>query len=206
MTSRTMIRIALLTAAAVASGGVALATGAGDDETAPPPSGNSAVAQVEPDQAAAYAVLRRKQTAADRVPEEHRAFVESGMTDDFGASPGLSRRATTTASGNPVYVIPGRGHVCMYVIDELGGSGSCNRTSEAVKGYMVGSSSSAGRPGIVQIFGLVPDGVDEVVLRTRDGATEVTRPEGNAFAFETAGKPQQVEWGGKVVPVTHGEP
>lgn len=195
-------RILILTAALAATGGASLAAG---PDPEPAGSGSSAgqqpVQSVDADQAASFGVLRRGATAQDRLSSQALEFVRNAMTDVTGAGGDLARRARVTSAGTVVHVIPGRGWICLYAsrsgVD--GGSGTCNRTSEAMRGFVAGADVPS--PGVIRGFGLVPDGVDGVTLRSRDGSAERVDVEGNVYVFETARAPQQVEWRDAVVPV-----
>lgn len=197
MTRARLTQVVVVSAALAVSGG-ALATGQDGSDPAPPPP-QDAVRQVDPEQSSRYAVLRRERVATDELPADHRGFVDDQMTKDNGAAARLSRRATNTPSGRPVFVLPGRGWICVYAVRGEGGSGGCNRTSEALKGYIVGTSAVA--PGVTQVVGLVPDGVSEVRLVGKDGSVERAAPDGNAFVFETARLPRSVQWGDVAIDV-----
>jgi hypothetical protein len=195
----------LLTAALAVTGGASLAAG---PDPEPAQSGRSGgqqpVQAVEPDQAASYGVLRRSATAQDRLRDQAVGFVNEMMTRDFGAAPGLVRRAQVTAGNAAVYVIPGRGHVCLYTtpVGADQGTATCNRTEEALKGHVIGFDWPA--PGINRIVGLATDDVTEVRIRDRNGNVERVTPVGNTYVFETTMWPKQIEWGGEVFAVPEG--
>ena len=197
--------IIVLAAALAVTGGASLAAG---PDPEPAESGRSAeqqpVAAVEREQAANYAVLRRATNAQDRLRDQAIDMVNQMMTKDFGAAPGLTRRTQVTASGTAVYVIPGRGYVCIYTTaagtDE--GNAGCNRTEEALKGYVTGIDWP--RPGITRVVGLVTDAVKEVRLRDRSGGVERVTPVQNTYVFETGKDPSQIEWDGGGFPIPAG--
>jgi hypothetical protein len=200
MSSRAQ-RLLLIVAALCVTGGASFAAGPDDESTSDAPTqSQSPVTAVEPDQRASYGVTRRSGAAADRLPQQIADYVGRSVTPETGAAPGLSRRALARPLGVAVHVVPARGQICHFVLGGLvPATGSCSPTAEALKGQAITLDNPA--PGITRIAGLVPDGVTEVVLRGNDGTTERTVPEGNAFLFDTALSPKQVEWGGRVVPV-----
>lgn len=197
--------ITVLTAALAVTGGASLAAG---PDPEPTESGRTAeqrpVQAVEADQAAQFAVLRRPVTAQDRLRDQAVGFVDAMLTRDNGAAPGLVRRAQVTASSTAVYVIPARGHLCLYTTtlgtDE--GNASCNRTEEAVKGYVMSIDWPA--PGVTRVVGLTIDGVSEVRLRDRSGGVQRVAPAQNTYVFETDADPAQIEWGDRVFPIPAG--
>jgi hypothetical protein len=186
-------RLVLLAAALACSGGAAVAADGGGDSVAPLPEQG----QVESEQASHFAVLRRPRTEADRLPEG-----AGGLADSHRGEPAailaLSRLARTSG-GVSVWVIPGPGAVCHYATAEglPGGGGGCGSTEQVLDGHALSATSPA--PDVTRLIGLVPDGVDEVVLRAKDGTEERTVPEGNVYVFDTSHLPEQVEWGDKVV-------
>jgi hypothetical protein len=198
-------QIVVLAAALAVTGGISLAAG---PDPEPAESGRSAeqqpVAAVDRDQAANYAVLRRATNAQDRLRDQAVGFVDAMMTKDYGAAPGLVRRAQVTASNTAVYVIPARGHVCLYttMVGSDEGSAGCNRTEEALKGYAMGVDWP--RAGITRVFGLVIDGVSEVRLRDRSGGVQSVTPVQNTYVFETEKEPKQIEWADRVFPIPAG--
>ena len=197
--------IVVLALALAVTGGASLAAG---PDPEPAEQGRSAEQQpvqaVEPDQAAAYGVLRRSAGAQDRLRDQAVGFVNQMLTRDNGAAPGLVRRAQVTASNTAVYVIPARGHLCLYTttVSTDEGNAGCNRTEEALKGHLMNVDWPA--PGITRIAGLVVDGVAEVRLRARSGVVQRVTPVQNTYVFETGADPAQIEWGDRVFPIPAG--
>jgi hypothetical protein len=195
-------RLALVLAALSLTGAAAFAAEPDDETMSDPPSGTQPPVQAaDPEQRGSFGILRRAASTSDRLPSAVSASIGRSLTGDVGAATALARRAIARAGGDSVYVLPGRGWLCYYVVtgDDTG-YGSCNRTGEAMKGRLVGMLNPA--PGITRITGLVPDSVREVILRGSDGAVERMAPEGNVYMFDTTMSPKQVEWGSNVVPVS----
>lgn len=195
-------RIALAAVALALAGGTSFAQDSEGPGDAPSEPQQQPVVAADPDQAASFGVLRREAASPDTLPNRAAEFVRHTVTGGNGAAPGLARRAVVTPSGSPVYVIPARGHLCTYVVTAPDqGYGSCARTGVATQGESIATDTPS--PGITRIVGLVPDGIRDVTLRAKDGTTERTAVSGNAYVFETAKTPKQVEFGGKVVPAEH---
>lgn len=200
-------RAAIALSALALTGGVAIAA----DSVAPTPASPVAagdapapsqqpIAQPEPDQSAAFAVVDRPRADSDALSAAAEETLRTGPTPDLGAAPSLARRAVISPSGIVAWIVPARGHLCLVTSE---GTGACNETSEARRGYLLGIS--AGDDGVARILGAVPDGVGAITLRGLDGGAEHTRAVGNAFSFETRAAPQQIEWTGPdgpaVIPV-----
>lgn len=189
-------RLFVLTAALAVTGGASFA-----QQTDPEPAqqdrsgGQTPIEAVEPEQARSYGVFRRSETASDRLADPLVRIVEKGMTKDQGAAPGLARRAQVSRGDGVVYVIPGRGWICLVVEQPQSkdGNATCNRTSEALRGWTMLVEWPS--PGITRVTGVVPDGIDEVTLRGYEGGVERVKPMQNTFVFETGQTPKTVEWG-----------
>lgn len=201
-------RIILITAALAVTGGVSFAQQA-DPE--PAESGRSAgqqpIGAVEPEQARNYGVFRREETASDRLADPVVRIVEKGMTQEQGVAAGLARRAQVTASNDAVYVLPGRGWLCLYVDDpeSQSGSATCSRTADALRGWFLLIEWPS--PGITRVTGVVPDGIEEVTMTGHEGGVERVKPVQNTFVFETGLTPKTIEWGDviKTIPESLGK-
>lgn len=119
---------------------------------------------------ASFGVLRRPRRAADRLPAAGRRQLRPDPTvpDERGANPRFSRRAT----GQRIWVVPGRGTVCLVYIGGGMAGGGCASTEIARRGRLLRSVAGEGfgvARGRRLHYGLVPDGVRRVTLVDRDG-------------------------------------
>jgi hypothetical protein len=108
----------------------------------------------------------------------------------IGARPEDVRRAQYF-KGQPFYVVPGRRVVC--VSDPYYG-GDCNSIKFALRGEVLGAFelSAAGPNGTIRIFGLVPDGVGKVRVKTWHGAGVSTLVHRNVFVVDTPSAPRWI--------------
>lgn len=122
------------------------------------------VAAADPALVRAFAVLRKKRSAADRLPDQ--AAGRAGASGD-GQNAALARLAMTR-SGHSWFIVPSAQGVC--ATDEMGGGG-CTATGDAVAGAFVGVDVCA--PALsddkVRVYGLVPD-AGSVQLEMADGS------------------------------------
>jgi hypothetical protein len=128
---------------------------------------------IHADQSSAFGILRRSQVDSDRIPEERREEYTNGMIGRLGLNAALGRRARTDAGD--VWVIPGNGFICLDV------GGMCCNTSEVARTQGLVTWTSA------RVHGLVPDGVEEVVLTATDGTTKTVRVNDNVYGTEMEG-------------------
>jgi hypothetical protein len=210
-TFRACLSAVLAVAVAAAA---AIVAGASDDSATPPrqaagPSSRalldpdysqSAVMEVDSRQHAAFGVLARSRSTGDDVT----AAIRSGLgktgeveRNKYGFNIALARRAAT--SGHATWVVPGRGHVCKLDLDpagaEFGFGVSCDTTENAENGYLL--STWVGGPGQARgeaaINGLVPDGVESVVVNLKDGARQRIPVIDNVYTLNSAVDPMSVE-------------
>jgi hypothetical protein len=139
-------------------------------------------------QVAQLAVLRRAGRSEDAVPESVRATIANGLGPDVGANPGLARRALRTALGEDLYVVPGRGWVCLV---SSGGPAGCTPTDQIAQGYAVTLQRV---PSGIRLGGLVPDGVSTVTIRGAAGESATATADGNAWRADVAFEPASVAW------------
>jgi hypothetical protein len=121
---------------------------------------------VSPEQADSFAIFRRPQVESDRLPESQWENLAGGMIGRLGLNPALARRATTPVGD--AWVIPGDGYLALYA------GGTCANSTEiaALRGMVTWTSLRSGAQDLVH--GLVPDGVEEVILlNTNDEPTTV---------------------------------
>jgi hypothetical protein len=107
----------------------------------------------------------------------------------FGANFRVGRRAQL-ASRYGVFLIPGRGYVCASLVVGVEAATSCVSLDNAVGGRLL--ASVATEAGDTVVFGAVPDGVDEVSLRTAAGSVLPAAVHDNAFVVALDGEPAEV--------------
>jgi hypothetical protein len=165
---RWLISFALLVVAGAGGAAVAIENEPNPGPV-PPQAGASLVAAPEPGQLAAFAILRRPQTASDEIPRTVTAFL-SGAS---GANRSLAHHIAGP-EGISVWVMPGRGSMCMvtyWAHGKTSGSG-CSKNAEAVGGGLYAALASVSAPGAQLLVGLVPDGVTQVTVHLRSGAEQ----------------------------------
>jgi hypothetical protein len=192
---RTMIRGGALLAVVASVAGVAGASEAlapPAPEPPPPavPHEGNATPIGAPDrvQLATLGVLRRRAEAGDAVPSSVRAHVARAMGPDVGANADLARRALRTSLGEDVYVVPGRGWVCLATSS---GQAGCAPTDQIAAGFSVLLKPI---PSGFRLGGLVPDGVAHVTVRGAAGESADAEVSGNAWRADVAFAPTSVAW------------
>jgi hypothetical protein len=130
-----------------------------DEEIAPPGAEVQQVATVEPEAAAAAAVLETPRTAADAMPADVAEALDEKAS--FGMNPDLSRAAVGGTSA--VYLIPADGHVCATLTVGEGANISCAPTDRLAEGD-VGPSTVSMADGRIAVFGMVPDGIEQISI------------------------------------------
>ncbi|WP_445150381.1 hypothetical protein [Baekduia sp. Peel2402] len=192
---RSLGKLTALGATAAALGGIAGASEAAAPGAppAPPPAfpadhAATPIGAVDRDQLALLGVLRRDARDTDAVPDRTREHVAQALGPDVGANADLARRALHTALGEDIYVVPGRGWVCLA---SSVGAAQCAPTGRIVSGNAVGLQRI---PSGVRIGGLVPDGVARVEVRGPNGETAFATAEGNAWRVDVAFDPSTVAW------------
>ncbi len=161
------------------------ATGAvaGDDESNPPSKGHAQVEVVELAAAQALSVLTESRSATDSLPPELAARMDRHAP--FGMNPALSRVAIGNAT-NSVYVIPASEHVCAVLTMGEGANLSCPTTEDVASGDA--APTTVGLEGRdIAIYGLVPDGVDSVSVRTAASSIAVETERNAYYAVLPAG-------------------
>jgi hypothetical protein len=165
------------------AGGGAIAT-AGDEgaDAAPPPEADTAqadpVTSVPAEQADQLSQLDRPRDTDDALPAEWREDLTEGddVRKHWGANPSLARR---TAPGT--WIVPGDGYVCVAnVTPGEGGLGFGCATPEDVERGLL-APADIDRDGNGVLTGVLPDGVAEVMLVDKDGATRTVAVERNTY-------------------------
>jgi len=147
------------------------------DESNHPGDGHPQVESIEASATATMAVLRSPRTSGDGLPAHL-----SGRMDEhspFGMNPDLSRLSIGNVA-NSVYVVPAHGHVCVVLTMDGGADLSCPSTDDIVDGRVAPTTVILGTGGIA-IYGLVPDGVEEVAVRTGEADSLDVATQGNAY-------------------------
>jgi hypothetical protein len=207
--ARTGIAIAAAVAAAAATT-VAFAEGGGESPRPPgssgappaPPGAAPRVAAVSPDVRAAIAAFRRPGGPDDVLPADVAEYVKwSGYR---GANGALARRVATDARG-AAYLLPGEGVACLLLTGGGGATGPLCRTPEELRSARGGpgvihseceaaSSDAVPRCSGATVFGLVPDGVEEVVVRLASGEALAEPVQRNVYVADVPGDPDAVEF------------
>lgn len=116
-----------------------------------PSSEQPPVTVVDPQLADNFALFRRQQRADEPLVG----------TGPFGANLALARRADTGVGS--VWVVPGRGVVCLRAADSVGSGWACATTAEATSGVLMLTMREAlGDSG--RLFGVLPDGASHAEL------------------------------------------
>jgi hypothetical protein len=190
-----LVALALL----VAGAGAAIATlGRPSPGPVPPKPGAPLTVNPEPAQLAAFAIVRRPQTAADEIPPE----VPVALSGASGANLGLARRAEG-GGGGEAWVIPGKGSMCLLSSWPARGAGgaACLPDAPAFTGELAVAAGSARAPGTVFLAGLVPDGADQVTVHLAGGAAVTVAARENVYLAALTGSPESVTFQGPHGPV-----
>jgi hypothetical protein len=138
-------------------------------------------------QTAVFAILGRAHDAADTVPSEAAAQVETSGSFKglFGANINLAKKARGFSSG-VAWVVPGHDSICLVTGSEVNANGApqagmpggatCDQETGVAKGQMYVVSGSRNAPGKQFIAGVVPNGVTQVTLELGGGAAPVVSP------------------------------
>jgi hypothetical protein len=204
--------VAVAAAIAACAATTAVAFSQVDDEGAQPPGSSGAppappgsappVAEASPEIKGAVAALRRPRGPEDVLPADVAEYV--GWASYRGANGALARRVLTDARGS-VYLLPGDEVVCLLLTGGGGATGpSCSTAAEL--------RSARGGPGVIHsgcdaasgdavprcsgatVFGVVPDGVEEVVIRLASGKAVTEPVERNVYLAKVPGDPEAVEF------------
>ena len=104
-------------------------------------------------------------------------------TGPFGANLALARRVDTAAG--PLWVVPGRGVVCLRADDGVGSGWSCATDGQAAGGSLM--LAMRGATEEARLFGLLPDGASQPVLTTASGSAGVDPGADDVFGANVDG-------------------
>jgi hypothetical protein len=178
--------------ACVATGALAMgALGAGADSPQPAiaPGGQAPVAEASADQRANFAALRRGRVVSDGLPQSAVTVVDRGPGPRLGVNGELSRRVFSRSDGWATYLAPGHDWLCLLTSD---GGGACNRTDEALHGYLLLAQQVA--PNSLRVVGALPDGAKDVIVTAADGVRTAVSVEANAFQTDLPTAGGEVAW------------
>ena len=106
-------------------------------------------------------------------------------TIDFGLVYSQARRVRTRI-GRPAWVIPGRGFICVMGSEPI--VAGCNTTAQTVKEGMsvvaIVRSPFVGGGKRYELYGVAPDGIDEVAVATGDGRKARVPVVDNVYSYE----------------------
>jgi hypothetical protein len=170
------ITLGLAVVAAVATTAVvALADQEGG--STPPGDGITQVTSVQPDAATAMAVLDEPRGSGDQLGEGIAGRINTHPL--FGVNPDLSRLAIGSAS-NSLYVVPGDHYVCGVLTVGEGANFNCSQTS-AIGDGQSGPATVILETGDIAVYGIVPDGEEEVAVATGTSDTASVYVTANAY-------------------------
>jgi hypothetical protein len=172
------------------------------------------VTQVQPAVAADFAILRRPQMPGDAIASAPASAVavaapsvgvsaQVGVTSSgvalmpAGVSLRLARSVavpTSSLSAGRVWVLPGNGALCLRVVDPGGGDAvACQTTDNAQAGMLVGSlQPTLSGSGGAFVYGLAPDGVNQVTVTGANGSSQTVAVNDNVYATTISSAPQNV--------------
>ena len=187
--------------------------GSGGSPPAPPGSA-SRVAGASPDIKDAIGAFRQPRGAEDVLPADVAEYV--GWASYRGANGALARRVLTDARGS-AYLLPGDGVACLLLTGGGGATGPLCSTAAELR-------SARGGPGVIHsdceaaagdaaprcsgatVFGVVPDGVEEIVIRLASGKAVEAPVERNVYVVEVHSDPEAVEFESSGARVTQAAP
>lgn len=142
-----------------------------------------------------FAVFRRAKRPADELPSR------AGHDGGYGANPGLSRLATTTPSGEKVFLVAANDGICLAT--PSGGMQLCGPLKEDPGATVAAAGFTACGPGVpagrYRVFGVMSDGVASVDLVRPGGGKSTIPVEGNVWVAELSSRepaPTRVRWNG----------
>lgn len=192
---RFRITAVLAAAAMIAAAGIAIAeSGAGQGVA--PDRDAATITTIDPSVTEHFAIFR--QSLAVPASARPQALTQRGGL--FGINMDYARVARQTATGADAYVVPGNGVICLFG-NEVGGA--CAPTAAAVStpALTVGICGAHIPAGRLIAAGVVPDGLEDVVVHLRDGTTAKGDVQGNVYTgyapLSAATLPTSVTWTGR---------
>jgi hypothetical protein len=165
------------------------------DGLAPPPGASpvQVVSDVPSGIAGSFGVFGRQRSAGDVPRVGSVGSVQWGQWSRlFGANVQLARRARVS-SRDGLFLLPGRGAVCLSLVAGVEGMSTCASLAEAQAGRLIGSAvSSTGDENLV--YGAVPDDVARVTITTKAGRDVSEAVVDNGYLTALAGEPVNVAY------------
>jgi hypothetical protein len=147
------------------------------------------VTAVEPELAESFGVLRDS-AISDGSSSRLSSLVGDGPGRFFGANVELSR-VSVTRGDETLYVIPGRGGLCLALDWSEGVNVGCADIARAKAGYTLTTVGT--RSGFIT-YGLVPDEVSSITLRVPAGEDIRSDVVGNAYVVEASEPPTMLSY------------
>jgi len=192
---RRVAAVTAVTAATVGGGVFAVAQTRGPGTNAPDPTERPQARAVPEQVAERFAVFRRAKRPTDELPGR------AGQGGGYGANPGLSRLATTTPSGEKVFLVAANDGICLATPG--GGMQLCGSLQEDPGATVAAAGFTACAPGLpagrYRVFGVMSDGVTSIDLVRAGGQTVTVPVEGNAWVAELSSSepaPARLRWNG----------
>lgn len=188
----------VLIAAAVAAALAVAAVAENGPVSENPDSGLVQVAETPPEAVVAASVLGTARDAGDHLPDRLAEVLDRQA--QFGMNPALSRLAVGETL-HSVFLVPGNGHVCGVLTIGEGASTTCSKSAELTAGT-AGPATATVDGGAIAVWGMVPDGVEEVSVAAGPESLEVETGENGYLAVLPAGAPvESVSYAGPEGPV-----
>lgn len=189
---------ALVVGLSAAAGALALNPSSNDGRAvAPAPPNHAQASKVDDRLASHLAVLDRSEGLSPTDAAALQAVEHHAASAHFGLNDGLARRVGSGVRGRPIFVVPGDGYACLRGIDV---GNTCVAADFFNRGRPDVNMSQCGSipQGEVALYGLVPNGVADLVLHRSSGPDESVTIANNAYFLETSltsgGLPTSLSW------------
>jgi hypothetical protein len=107
----------------------------------------------------------RRASLVGRMPSETRSMITQPGSHTEELDPRLGRGVVTTLAPGPIWLVPGRDQLCLFVPDAAGIGGGCQRTRYATRGFLVVTTYRNSRlQGDALVVGVAPDEVSAVAI------------------------------------------